>query len=148
MYSPDFTSFNKNQIVLSSDRVTLHSKTDSIFLFGSEAVSLSSKKTINLDAIDRVLVFAPRIELGDNATHPLVLGDNLNDALIYLMGQIMKASNVLHGVSGGEFDVKQSMEKVKSAGQILHGAANNVMNRLSPNNPSRSSILSQRNFTA
>lgn len=148
MYSPDFTSFNRNQIIVSSDRVVLYSKTDSIFLFGSEAVSFSSKKTINLDAVDKVVVFAPRIELGENATHPIVLGDNLNETLIYLMRQIMRASNTLYGVSGGEFDAKQSMEKVKSAGQILHAAAKNVMNRLSPQNPSKSLILSQKNFTA
>lgn len=148
MYSPDFQTFNKNQIILSSDRVTLYSKTDSIFLFGSQAVSLSSKKTINLDATDKVVVYSQKIELGENASHPLVLGDQLNDTLIFLLDALMTVGNRLHNVSGGENDIKASMEKIKGAGQIIHDTAENVRRRLSPDSPTDSIILSKVTFTA
>jgi hypothetical protein len=148
MYSPDFQTFNNNQILVSSDRVTLYSKKESIFLFGTQAVSLSSKKTINLDAVDKVIVYAPKIELGDNATHPVVLGDNLNQTLIFLMDALLDVGNKLHNVSGGENDIKASMEKIKGAGQIIHDTAENIRRRLSPESPSDSLIVSKTTFTA
>lgn len=148
MYAPDFQFFNKNQILLSSDRVTLYSKQDSIFLFGTQAVSLSSTKTINLDAVDKIVMYSTKIELGENATHPLVLGDNLNDTLVFLLDALMAVGNKMHNVSGGENDIKASMEKIKGAGQILHDYSENVRRRLSPNSPQDSLILSKTTFTA
>ena len=65
-YKPQFP-YKGDQIILSSDRVLLHSKNDSVFLFGKQAVSLSSTKTINLDAIDKVLISTNKIELGNEA---------------------------------------------------------------------------------
>lgn len=148
MYSPDFRSFNKNQILLSSDRITLYSKTDSVFLFGNQSVSLSSTKTINLDAVDKIVMFSKKIELGEKATHPVVLGDQLNRTLIFLMDALMAAGNKLHNVAGGENDIKASMEKIKGAGQIIHDNCQNVRRRLSPELPSESLIVSKTTFTA
>lgn len=148
MYTPDFRSFNQNQILLSSDRVTLYSKKDSIFLFGNQAVSLSSTKTINLDAVDKIIMYSPKIELGENATSPVVLGDQLNDTLLYLISALMEVGNKLHNVSGGTNDIKSSMEKIKGAGQIIHDTAENINRRLSPNSPKDSIILSKITFTA
>jgi hypothetical protein len=148
MYSPNFQSFDKNQILLSSDRVTLYSKKDCVFLFGNQAVSLSSKKTINLDAVDKVIIYSKKIELGENATHPVVLGDNLNQTLIFLMDALMAVGNKLHNVSGGDNDIKASMEKIKGAGQIIHDNAANIKRRLSADKPSESLIVSKTTFTA
>jgi len=148
MYIPDFQSFNQNQILLSSDRVTLYSKKDSIFLFGNQAVSLSSTKTINLDSVEKIIMYSPKIELGENAKSPVVLGDKLNDTLIFLVKELMDAGNKLHNVSGGSNDIKSSMEKIKGAGQIIHDAAEKINRRLSPNSPSDSIILSKTTFTA
>lgn len=148
MYTPEFQSYSQKQIFLSSDRVTLYSKNDSIFLFGTQAVSLSSTQTINLDAVNAVVIYAPRIELGENAVHPAVLGDVLNQTLIRLAKILMDVGNRLHNVSGGDNDIKASMEKIKSAGQVLQQGAVNFRNRLSPKDPSNSIILSKTTFTA
>ncbi len=55
MYKPVFP-YKGNQLILTSDRVTLHAKNDAIFLFGKQAVGLSSTNTINLDAVNKVIV--------------------------------------------------------------------------------------------
>lgn len=141
MYSPEFSNFTDRQILVSSDRVTLYSKKDSIFLFGTQAVSLSSKKTINLDSVDKVVIYSPKIELGEKATHPLVYGDQLVRILNLFLFQIQFAANKLHNVSGGENDIKASMEKIKSAGQIMHGASVDLKNRLE-------TVMSKTTFTA
>lgn len=86
-YKPIFP-YKGDQIILSSDRVLLHSKNDAIFLFGKQAVSLSSTKTINLDAVDKVLIYTNKIELGNEAEalgEPLVLGRTLNTQLIVFL---------------------------------------------------------------
>ena len=55
MLNPKFP-FDGNQVILTSDRVTLHSKTDGVFLFGKGMVALSSTQTINLDANEKILL--------------------------------------------------------------------------------------------
>lgn len=148
MYSPDFQNFNQNQLLLSSDRITLYSKKDSVFILGSQAVSLSSKKTINLDAVEKVVVYAPKIELGENATHPLVWGDQLNSQLLFLLDSLMVASKKMYNVSGQEKEIMNSMEKIKGAGQIIFESCERLKILLSPNSPSDSIILSKNNFTS
>jgi hypothetical protein len=63
MIKPAFP-FKEKQIILTSNRVMIHSNSDAIFLFGKGAVSLSSPQTINLDSKERVLINSPKIELG------------------------------------------------------------------------------------
>jgi hypothetical protein len=85
MLKPEFP-YKGNQIILSSDRVVLHSKNDAVFLFGKAAVGLSSTKTINLDANEEVYVSSPKIYLGNipNFTEgfqPAVKGNDLSQEL-------------------------------------------------------------------
>lgn len=144
MYKPAFP-FKGNQIILSSDRLLLHSKSDSIFLFGTEAVGLSSTKTINLDAAQKVLIDAPKIELGSEAEtlgQPVVLGNNLNQQMILLLQNLMEVSCLLAQVS--ESDLGASMEYIRDAGLKLDNEASRLYLVLtSPGNP----ILSKTTFT-
>lgn len=148
MYTPDFRSYNNNHILLSSDRVTLYSKTDSVFLFGTQAIGLSSMKTINLDAKNGIVMYAPRIELGENANQAVVLGNNLNQMLVALAKTLETVGNQLHDVGGGTMSIKATTEKIKTAGQLLHQGAVAIHNTLSEEDPSRSFILSKTTFTA
>ena len=144
MYKPAFP-FKGKQIILSSDRVLLHSKSDSVFLFGSEAVGLSSTKTINLDAYEKVLIDAPKIELGREAEtlgQPVVLGNALNNQLILLLQNVMEAACLLAQAS--ESDLGASMEYIRDAGLKLDNEASRLYLVLtSPGNP----ILSKTTFT-
>lgn len=117
MYKPEFP-FKGKQIILSSDRIMLHSKADSVFLFGTQAVSLSSKKTINLDAIDKVSVYSPKIELGANADQPIILSKPFIDDLIVLLTGLEQVGTYLAQVSEGNPGV--SALYISKAGKLIN----------------------------
>jgi hypothetical protein len=119
MFKPVFP-YKGDQIILSSERVLLHSKIDAIFLFGKEAISLSSTKTINLDAVDKVLLDTKIIELGSKAQalgEPTILGRSMVTQLSVLLANLEQAGNKL-GVVSSE-DLGASMQKIREAGQLI-----------------------------
>ena len=143
MYKPEFP-YKNNQLILSSDRITLLSKTDSIFLFGTQAVSLSSKKTINLDAIDKVLIDAPKIELGSNAEisgEPVILGRTFNQQLILFLQQIAAAGAELSNVSSNDAG---SFALIQGAGKSITNEANRFLGVLQS---TETPVLSKTTFT-
>jgi hypothetical protein len=93
MYTPKFPYIG-NQAIITSDRVTLLANKDAVFIFGDQAVSLSSKHTVNIDAVEKVIINAPKIELGaksSNSVHgePLVLGTQLVYQLTNLINELI-----------------------------------------------------------
>lgn len=144
MFKPEFP-YKSNQIILSSDRVVIHSKSDAIFLFGKQAVSLSSTKTINLDAFDGVKIDSPNIELGHEAKvlgEPVVLGRKLTIQLEILLSNIMAAGAELKKVSSENDQLGASMNSIAGAGKLLLNAAQSFQNSLIAE-----SILSKNTFT-
>lgn len=144
MFTPQFP-YKGNQLILTSDRVMIHSKSDAIFLFGKEAVSLSSTRTINLDAIEKVLIDSPKIELGSKAEslgQPVILGFSFNRQMVILLKNISSAGVLLAQVS--ESDLAGSMQAIASAGQILNKEASRLSNLL---NSASSPVLSKTTYT-
>jgi hypothetical protein len=127
MLSPQFP-YKGNQLILSSDRVLLHAEKDAIFLFGKEAIGLSSTKTINLDANEKVLIACDKIELGYKAEaegEPVVLGNQLNEQLILLLQSIEKAGDELQ--KANTKDLGSTMDAIRSAGYYLSAASGTLM---------------------
>ena len=119
MFKPEFP-YKGDQIILSSERVLLHSKSDAIFLFGKEAVSLSSTKTINLDAVDKVLLDTKIIELGPKAQalgEPTVMGKSMVTQLRSLVTNLQLAGDRMSVVASE--DLGASMQKIREAGQLI-----------------------------
>lgn len=150
MLSPEFP-YRGNQIILSSDRIMLHSKEDAIFLFGKAAIGLSSTQTINLDADEKVLIDCPKIELGSKAEEkgqPLVLGKELNQELILLMESLSAAGATLSLASADNLGL--AMIAVHSAGVTISSAANRLktlLNQVDSSGKLDSPILSKNTFT-
>jgi hypothetical protein len=143
-FKPQFP-FRGNQIILSSDRVMLHSKSDAIFLFGKEAVSLSSTKTVNLDATEGILLDSQVVELGSKARalgQPVILGFSFNRQMVLMAKKIANAGLLLSQVS--ESDLGGSMQAIASAGQILNKEGTRMANLL---NSPKSPVLSQTTYT-
>ena len=80
MYTPLFP-YNQEQIIITSDRVVLNSKEDSIFMFADKIISLSSNKGIHINTSDGVYMNGEEIKLGLNATQPIPLGNELKNLL-------------------------------------------------------------------
>lgn len=145
MITPVFP-YKNNQIILSSDRIILNSKSDAIFLFGGAAVGLSSTQTVNLDAKEKIVLEAPKIELGSESSvigQPVVLGKSLSAQLSVLMQNLSNAGVLLSQVS--ETNVGASMQYIASAGQIINKEANRLLGVL---NQAESSILSKKTYTS
>lgn len=146
MLKPKFPYLN-NQIIISSNRVLLHSKTDAIFLFGKAAVGLSSPATINLDSNEKILINAPKIELGKQAEskgEPVVLGKKLTKNLRLLLGELRNAGMLLSQVSTS--DLGSSMQAIASAGGMISKVSSDLLNILSEV-PEANPILSKTTFT-
>lgn len=126
MFKPEFP-YKGDQVILSSERVLIHSNKDAIFLFGKQAVSLSSTKTINLDAVESVLVDTQLVQLGSKARalgEPVVLGRSMVTQISVLLANLVMASSKLSSVSSE--DLGGSMEKIRQAGDIINKEASRL----------------------
>ena len=108
--------YSGTQILLSSGKVTLHSKDDSIMLFSKKAIALSSLGTLNIDVKDKVLINAPKIELGLNAEklgEPIILGNKNKLIMERLLDVLISVGGALASISETELE--------KAIGSIIAG---------------------------
>ena len=73
-YKPEFPYLG-DQIIINSGRVTLNSKDDSVFILGDKAVGISTNGTFNIDSGGKTIINSPQIDLGLDAKHPVIKGD-------------------------------------------------------------------------
>ena len=69
------------QTLISSGRIVFNSTQKEIIAFAKKGIGLSSETNIALEAGNTVVLNAPRIELGDNATQPIILSQQFLAAL-------------------------------------------------------------------
>jgi hypothetical protein len=127
MYVPEFPYIG-NQAIIKSDRVVLMGDKDSVFLFGNEAVSLSSKHTVNLDAKDKVIISSPKIELGNKAEtlgEPIILGDVLVSQLVSLIEKLIKFCETARDTSYTDLNTIQDLA---AAADVLYLDLPNIKN--------------------
>jgi len=146
MLNPEFP-YKGNQIILTSDRVLLHSKNDGIFLFGKQMVAISSTQTINLDAKEKILIDCDKIELGNKAEilgTPIIKGRPLLDQLKNIFTDLQVAASLLQTVSATNQGA--SFQNISEAGNILFTSCKRIMeifdNEDHPQNP-----LSKNTYT-
>jgi len=73
-YKPVFP-YRGKQIIIDSDRVLLNAKDDSVFILGDKAVGISTNGTFNIDSGGKTIINSPQIDLGLDAKHPVIKGD-------------------------------------------------------------------------
>lgn len=142
MLNPQFP-YKGNQLILSSDRVILHSKEDAVFIFGKAAIGLSSTQTINFDANEKILIDCQKIELGNKAEsegEPVVLGNTLNEKLIKLLELLSAAGDELQKVNTSSMG--SSMDAIRTAGLTITRTCSSIKNELLDKQ-----ILSKNTFT-
>ena len=83
------------QIALSSNRIVLSAKTDSILLSSQKSIGLSTNGSVNIDAVSHY-ISSNDIKLGSkDATEPVLKGDITVDVLIQLTDSIKNLANIL-----------------------------------------------------
>jgi hypothetical protein len=125
-YQPQFPFLGKH-LILSSDRIVLHSKTDSIFLFGEKAVAISSLNTVNLDAKEKITMRSPKIELGFEAVEagdPLILGKKFITQFSRLLDSLNESAKLMKDIASNGTPVANpnivtSFQKIRDAAGIL-----------------------------
>ena len=135
-YKPDFPYLGE-QIIITSGRVILNSKDDSVFLFGKKAIGFSSAGTINFDSDDKVIINAPQIYLGLEAKEPLVKGQALESLLTDLLDSLEELGEKLMSTvdSNGVY-----ITAITTSGRSLQRSIKRVKSNLK-------SIKSTKNFT-
>ena len=135
-YKPDFPYLGE-QIIITSGRVILNSKDDSVFLFGKKAIGFSSAGTINFDSDDKVIINAPQIYLGLEAKEPLVKGQALESLLTDLLDSLEELGEKLMSAvdSNGVY-----ITAITTSGRSLQRSIKRVKSNLK-------SIKSTKNFT-
>lgn len=101
--SPD--QYKGEQIILTSGRVLLNAKSDSILMFSKQSIGFSSAGTLNFDSDDKCIINSPKIYLGLNASEPMLLGNQTVDMLKDLLTQLHLLSDALSKLTvyiGGE----------------------------------------------
>lgn len=141
MYKPEFP-YKGDQAIISSGRVTIHSKDDFIFLFGKKGVAISSPQTFTVDANESVNIVSPIIELGlraKNEGDPVLLGNKTTFQLGQLLDNIGALADSLSNLS--ESNLAGSIPQIIAAAKILADTAPIIKAQL------ESSCLSKSTFT-
>jgi hypothetical protein len=133
-YKPKFP-YDGKQVIVASDRVHLLAKTDSVFLFAKQSVSLSSTNTVNLDASNGIILQSPSVKLGDvNAKERVILGDTFVKELKEFLSSLIAASDFLMKVSAGATaptkELGSSMTYIALFGKNVNINATNLKERL------------------
>lgn len=134
MYVPEFP-YKGKQIIVSSGRVIVHAKTDSVFLFGKQNVGISSGGEVHIDSNAEVFIDAPKISLGNKITpdtmvglEPILLGYKTNQILIRLSETLIELGTSLGQVS--ESNLPASMQILASIGPLIVKNAKAINNEV------------------
>jgi len=123
MFKPEFP-YKGNQVIISSGRVTHHSKDDFIFLFGKKGVSISSPATFTVDANEKTIIASPLIELGLRAKiegDPVMLGNKTATQLGQLIDNIVSLANGLSALN--ESNLAGAIPQIVASAKILSSVA-------------------------
>jgi hypothetical protein len=98
-YKPEFPYLG-DHLILTSGRVTINSKDDSIMLFAKESISFSSAGTIHFNSDEELIINSPKIYLGletdIDKPEPAIRGEKLYDLLNALIDTL---NNLGEGLS-------------------------------------------------
>jgi len=136
MYVPEFP-YTGNQAIIKSDRVILMGDKDAVFIFGNQAVGLSSRYTINLDSREKVTISSPKIELGNNAKalgEPVILGDVLVSQLVLLLENLTTFCKAAKEINYENLNTLQPFSSAADKlGPIITTIKNNIKNNVRSN---------------
>ena len=104
-------NYNKNQVLIHSDRITFNSKKDDIFMSSYKNMHIGVGNVFTLSSENETIIESSNIYLGrqaktknesDEQAEPLVLGEQLRLILEELVGilEIFKVTGTVGGISG------------------------------------------------
>lgn len=73
------------QAIINSDRVLINAKNDTVLIFSKNAIGLSTAGSLHFNSDNICIINSPKIQLGINATEPILLGNKTVDLLTELL---------------------------------------------------------------
>lgn len=132
------SKYDKPQIIISSDRILLNSKKDSILLSSKKSININSLESVNIDTKETI-VSSNKIFLGDkDVNEPLLLGNKTYNILKQVLTQLQELCMVLPTVGTPSPGVPNV---------AVAQSATKLSVTLSTLLPTLSSIKSKQNFT-
>jgi len=135
-YKPQFP-YNGKQIIFNSDRVLINSKNDSILLFSSKVISLSSNEGIHFNTEKEFIVNSSKIQLGIDATEPLVRGNKFKNLMNKLLSDLENVGDQLFTATDSNGN---AIPSVQTAGNSLIKSTKRIRTLLK-------TINSEQNYT-
>lgn len=138
MASPEFTYLG-NQAIVTSGRVVVHSYDDYIFHFGKKGVAISTPGTYTMDVGKKTIVNSNRIDLGLNATEPLLLGTRTVTQLGFLLDSLQELCKGLKAMTSTNLGT--SLPSIVQTAVVLEEQCGTIKRELNTN------CLSTNTFT-
>jgi hypothetical protein len=133
LYIPEFP-YTGSQAIVAAERVTLLSKHDSTLIFGEKAVGISTKGSVNIDAVNGVKVNpgdGKEIQLGLNASEAVIKGDSFMVNLYLLLVEIENFTKAVSLLS--ESNLAAAVPKIVSTASTLNTTANILKDKFKDN---------------
>ena len=130
--------YNKNQIILNSDRLVFNSKTDNIILSSKNdvAINMDGAFHINIGPSGKqsaennyFILNAAKIQFGTGKVEPIPKGDSLNKVLMDMINALNELATNLQTATGiGVGTVSEPT--INAAGIKLKGQINNIRSQI------------------
>jgi hypothetical protein len=128
------------QIILSSDRVTIHSEGDCILIFGNKAVAISSKGYVDINS-EGTTINAPQIELGLQAKdkgEPVTKATSLLISLGQILKRLQDVSQALNRLS--ETGLGEAIPAIVKATEVLTSTISSELVNMKADVPSKTTF--------
>lgn len=94
-FRTDTKKYSGNQILMASGRILLNARSKEVLIVGKRGVGITAGDNITMDSGNTIEMESNRINLGLNATHPAVLGDDATSWLSSLLDTLKNLCNQL-----------------------------------------------------
>tara|TARA_R110000868_G_scaffold131098_1_gene341039 strand:+ start:123 stop:563 length:441 start_codon:yes stop_codon:yes gene_type:complete len=134
--------YSNNQVLISSGGVIVHSKDDTVMLFGKSGVGISTPKEFHVDAPERTIINSNKIELGIRAEqdgYSVIKGQLALDQFDRLFDTLSKLGAALEKIAVEGF--ASAVPDIQRWGGDLKNTANSVKQQL------RATALSDVTYT-
>jgi hypothetical protein len=122
-------SYNKNQVIVTSDRLIFNAKEDNVFITAKKDLAISVKGEVHINTDSSFLLNSPIIQLGIKNLQPVPKGNELKNMQEQLLNALQNLATDLSSAIGvGVGTVSQP--SINAAGTKLLGEISNIRSLL------------------
>mgnify|MGYP003111739330 CR=1 FL=1 len=126
--------YNKNQILFHSDRITLNSKLDDIFVSSIKDIHIGAGRHISIGAFESLNILSSNVNIGNSERafemQPMVLGESLKEVLndivaLFSKIQVMTQLGPQNILPTTQIDIQEITNKIDTITSAYHNIEGN-----------------------